>query len=127
MEIAEKEKRIFLVHNISESMFIEKIDDYYLEGRSNVPFEILKGKQVICLVSNKAIVERINSLYNLQIPQRDYVNGIKRIKLQAGDLLYIVSPVDGTPVLGQSTLPPGLRLRLNEYKLKPKRETCSNQ
>lgn len=120
------EKRIFLVHNVSESMFIDKIDEYYLDGRSDIPFEVLKGKEVICLVSNRAIIERINSLYGLQIPYRDS-NGIKRIKLQQGDLLYIVSPVDGIPVLGQSTLPTGLRLRLNEYKLTKKSTCCSKQ
>lgn len=118
------EKRIFLVHNVSESMFIDKIDEYYLDGKSDIPFEVLKGKEVICLVSNRAVIERINSLYGLQIPYRDS-NGIKRIKLQQGDLLYIVSPVDGMPVLGQSTLPTGLRLRLNEYRLTKK--SCSNQ
>ena len=120
------EKRIFLVHNMSESMFIDKIDEYYLDGKSDIPFEVLKGKEVICLVSNRAIIERINSLYGLQIPYRDS-NGIKRIKLQQGDLLYIVSPVDGIPVLGQSTLPTGLRLRLNEYKLTKKSACCSKQ
>lgn len=120
------EKRIFLVHNMSESMFIDKIDEYYLDGKSDIPFEVLKGKEVICLVSNRAIIERINSLYGLQIPYRDS-NGIKRIKLQQGDLLYIVSPVDGIPVLGQSTLPTGLRLRLNEYKLTKKSTCCSKQ
>lgn len=120
------EKRIFLVHNVSESMFIDKIDEYYLDGKSDIPFEVLKGKEVICLVSNRAIIERINSLYGLQIPYRDS-NGIKRIKLQQGDLLYIVSPVDGIPVLGQSTLPTGLRLRLNEYKLTKKSACCSKQ
>lgn len=120
------EKRIFLVHNVSESMFIDKIDEYYLDGKSDIPFEVLKGKEVICLVSNRAIIERINSLYGLQIPYRDS-NGIKRIKLQQGDLLYIVSPVDGIPVLGQSTLPTGLRLRLNEYKLTKKSTCCSKQ
>lgn len=120
------EKRIFLVHNVSESMFIDKIDEYYLDGKSDIPFEVLKGKEVICLVSNRAIIERMNSLYGLQIPYRDS-NGIKRIKLQQGDLLYIVSPVDGIPVLGQSTLPTGLRLRLNEYKLTKKSTCCSKQ
>lgn len=119
------EKRIFLVHNMSESMFIDKIDEYYLDGKSDIPFEALKGKEVICLVSNRAIIERINSLYGLKIPYRES-NGIKRIKLQQGDLLYIVSPVDGMPVLGQSTLPTGLRLRLNEYKLTKKSACCSN-
>lgn len=120
------EKRIFLVHNMSESMFIDKIDEYYLDGKSDIPFEVLKGKEVICLVSNKAVIERINSLYGLHIPYRDS-NGIKRIKLQQGDLLYIVSPVDGIPVLGQDTLPTGLRLRLNEYKLTKKSACCLNQ
>ena len=125
MATTNSENRNFIALNISESMFRETAvanQSYALEIMP-VTWDMLRGKNLVSIITQPAIIERVNNMYGIDISNCSE-KGIHRIKLQLGDTLYTVATVDG-PALKVSTkngelLPPGTRLQLTRYRFVPK-------
>lgn len=128
--IKRSSERIFIAHNISESMFINSGYDFeqYLIKPSRANFDELRqlveeNKELVkCLIVNPAVINRLKETYKIDLP----VNSKEREKIavQPGDILFVISPVEKLTlkVFEQegTTLPVGVRLKLIKYQLVPR-------
>ena len=110
----------------------------YCGGRYSVSTETVtndpeqmanKDKIFRSLVSNKAVLERLNDAYGISIPPIDRNlnssdQGGKFIQLLLDDVLFTVSPIEKLPkgvnLYNAVTLPIGIRFRLRKYHWIPR-------
>jgi len=131
-------QKVYLSLNISETMFTDgnvDLSKYAPAIEENVTFDELrkemanKDKIFRSLVSNKAVLERLNDAYGISIPPIDRNlnssdQGGKFIQLLLDDVLFTVSPIEKLPkgvnLYNAVTLPIGIRFRLRKYHWIPR-------
>lgn len=127
--VMRKEKRVFVAHNISESMFVNSGYDFeqYRVKISRATFDDMreaveeskKSGTLKNLITNSAVLNRLKEMYQIDIP----ITSIKeKISIQPGDVLYTLSPVERLSLKlydAEESLPPGIRLKVIKYQIVP--------
>lgn len=122
MDTNNDQKRCYVALNISDSMFLEATDTFYIERLTSSFEEVIKTKKempTVSLITNQAVLDRLSSAHGITLPLRNNKeNATSKVFLLEGDVLFVVMPIERVPLrlLRDSVLPESIRLKVVKYR-----------